>query len=722
MMLRRAAHSAARTVRGASSASSIAAAARQRHLLASLMFRPVNSISSPSFSRLFSTDSTKAEKVEEGEFVEVNEETLKSFAKQDEAAEASALEALKTIPAAKPKGKGESLAFQTETKQILDIMANSLYTDQEVFLRELISNASDALEKARYLSSTNNNRLRDPEVPLEIRVVTDPKNNQIIIQDTGIGMNKEELISHLGTIARSGSKAFVKELNSKGESSNNNIIGQFGVGFYSSFMVGEKVEVISQTANPDGSPISHVWTSDGSGSYEITEIEPVSRGTTIKIHLREKCKEFSEVHTIEGIIKKYSNFVGFPIYLNDQRINTVGAVWLQSKDSVTEEQHQDFYRYIANAYDTPTYRLHFETDAPIAINALFYFPETHMEKYGMGRMETGAHLYCRKVLIKHKCKEILPEWLRFVKGVADSEDIPLNISRENMQDSKLIQKINSILTRKILRFLEDEARNNPEKFAKWYEEFGMFLKEGVCTDFRLKSDIARLLRFDSSTGRNTTLDEYVGRMPPTQKAIYYLCAPSRQFAESSPYYEILKKKNIEVLFCYQQIDEFVMQNLESHNKRKIVSIESGAVELEDDSSQVSDEQLNEQYKDLLSHINEVLKDRVQTVKASRRLTSTPAIIVDHESAAVRKLMKFVEQGNSSMRELSKQKLEINPTHSIFANLLSSKDSNPELSKLVIEQVYDNALIAADMLDNPRTMLTRINTILEATLKAQSKKE
>jgi len=377
----------------------------------------------------------------------------------------------------KTQGASQSHSFQAQTKEILDIMANSLYTDHEVFLRELISNASDALEKLRFLrnATASNEKTVPSEREMAIRIHTNESANMLVIEDNGIGMTAAELQSHLGVIAKSGSKAWVKDLASKESSSGKdtqNIIGQFGVGFYSVFMVADRIDVISQSSKLDPATgeryPAHLWSSDGSGTYELTPIEaPQETGTTLKIYLKQKFKEFAQPHTLTTVVQKYSSFVGFPIELNGSKLNTVGAIWLDSKDSVTPEQHTAFYRYMAQAYDTPVYTLHFHVDAPLALHGLFYFPERHMEKYGMGRMEPGASLYSRKVLIKSRSKDVLPEWLRFVRGVADSEDIPLNISRENMQDSRLIQKIQTILVKKILRFLEDEAKANPAKYNKW---------------------------------------------------------------------------------------------------------------------------------------------------------------------------------------------------------------------------------------------------------------
>jgi len=581
--------------------------------------------------------------------------------------------------------------FKAETKKILHIMANSLYTDKEVFLREIISNASDALEKARYLQTQPGEYL-EPDRPLEVHITADSEKHTLTIQDFGVGMTREELINNLGTIARSGSKEFVQSLQSGGD----NIIGQFGVGFYSLFMIADSVEVFSQPCmKVDGKPApAHYWRSEGDGNYEVAPAEGVVRGTKIVAHLKEDAKQFAVRLTIEGIIKKYSNFVGFPIYVNGEEVNTVEAIWAQQPDTVSDTKHLEFYRYISNAFDTPPMRMHFKTDVPLSINALFYMPERHMEKFGMGRLDPGVSLYCRKVLIQPKCKLILPDWLRFVKGVVDSEDIPLNISRENMQDSALITRINNILTKKIIRFLDTESRRDNAMYNKWFEEFGNFIKEGVCTDFTHKDEAAKLLRFDSSSEKDVdaksnyvSLDDYISRMPVDQLNIFYLSAPNRTFALNSPYFEAFAKKGTEVLFLYQPIDDFVMKNLGTYQKRKLVSIESSEAHEKKDESKES----KESAQIVLDYVQETLSDRVSKVTASQRLVSSPAIVVDHESAAVRRMMKYVDTSGAAA-ELPKQKLEINPTHPIIANAYKIRTSRPELSKLILQQVSPPACL------------------------------
>jgi len=391
-----------------------------------------------------------------------------------------------------------------------------------------------------------------------------------------------------------------------------------------------------------------------------------------------------------------------------------------SKNEVTQEQHEEFYRYISNSFDSPRYTLHFNTDVPIQISSIFYVPESHSEKYGMARMEPGVSLYSRKVLISPKSKLLLPEWLRFVKGVVDSEDIPLNISRENMQDSALITKINNVLTRKLISFFADEAKKDPVKYLDFFKNFSTFLKEGVCTDYANKEKIARLLRYQSSldeedgTAKEQSLDDYVSRMKIGQKAIYYLCAPNRESALQSPYMESFKKNGTEVLFLYQPIDDFVMKNLMNFNGRRLVSIESSEASKEhDDKKERPESQIGD---DLVKYFSNALASKVSHVAVTDRLEDSPAVIVDHQSSHYRRVMAGLEQGSTA---LPKQKLEINPYHDIMVKLHAIHEQKPEVAQMVADQVFDNALMAADILDNPRTMLPRLNSLLTHSMGADN---
>ena len=412
----------------------------------------------------------------------------------------------------------QKFEFQAEIKQLLDIVIHSLYTEKEIFVRELVSNASDALEKLRHTQLTEK-EIFDEKLELEINVTTDDKAKTITIQDFGIGMSREELVKNLGTIAHSGSKAFLKALG-EGGAKNSNLIGQFGVGFYSAFMVAQRVRVYSHSWKA-GEP-GHVWTSDGSGTYEIEPSDGERRGTKIVIELKDDCADFAADHRIKEILERYSAFVSFPINLNGKRVNTIQALWLRNKNEIKDEEYTEFYKFQSHAYEAPRLRLHFSADAPLAINALLFVPEENTEKLGFARLEPAVSLYCRKVLIDAKPKQLLPEWLRFLKGVVDSEDLPLNISRETMQDKALIEKLSKVITKRFLKFLEEEAKNRVEGYDAFYKEFGIFLKEGAAMDFSHKDQLVKLLRFESSrtdAGKTTSLADYVSRMGSEQKEI-----------------------------------------------------------------------------------------------------------------------------------------------------------------------------------------------------------
>jgi len=604
--------------------------------------------------------------------------------------------------------------FQAETRQLLDIVTHSLYTDKEVFIRELISNASDALEKVNHYRLQNAN-IVNPEAPLQIKITTDEANQCLIIEDTGIGMSESELIENLGTIARSGSKNFVQELKKENRTDLSSIIGQFGVGFYSVFMVSHNVKVYSRSALKDE---QLVWSSDGSGSYEIAPTDSLERGCKIVIHLKEDAYEFCKPERIKNIIHKYSNFVNYPILLNDEKVNVIKALWCESPSSVSDEDYNKFYKFIANAYDKPIYRLHFRTDAPLDLKALFFIPSFHNERFGFGRVEPGIGLYSRKVVIESKCTDILPEWMRFVKGVVDSEDLPLSISREKPQDTMLIQKVKNILTKRVIRFLIDESKNDPEKYRSFFKDFGNFIKEGVCQDSTNKSEITKLLLFESSKsspGELISFDDYISRSTPEQKNIYYLHAKTRDLAEASPYYEAFKSHNQEVLFIYNPIDEFVMTSVSEFNGRKIVSAESADVDFEK-KDDVTQEKLDDlQVEELCEWFTINFPEQIREVTTTTRLVDSPAVITGHESAAFRKMMQYVQQNTGEKGHLAAQNLQINPSHPIIIRLYKSIHTQPEISKIVGRQLFDNALIAAGLMDDSRVMIPRLNSLLSKIL-------
>lgn len=629
--------------------------------------------------------------------------------------------------------KPELLEFQAETRQLLDIVTNSLYTDKEVFLRELISNASDSLEKFRHFQATNEQALIAEDTPLEIRIELDEVTSTITITDTGIGMTRDEMINNIGTIARSGSKHFLQQLESGGTDPSKGIVGRFGVGFYSAFMVGKKVEVRSRSAfekHQDLKP--KLWSSDGTGSYEIADLHDdvrQGRGSSIIIHLKDECWDFCDESRIEKILKRYSNFVPFSIYLNGERVNTLEAIWAKDPKSVSDKQYIAFYKYIANAVDEPLDTYHFKVDAPLEMKALLFIPSFHSEKYGMGRMEPGVSLYSRKVLIESKSPDILPDWMRFVRGVVDSEDLPLAVSREKAQDSALIGKLRKALIRKFIAHLSKMMKDDRSKYLdEFYKEYSFFLKEGLCQDYEWQAQLSKLLYFETSKGSTNelrSLGEYISSMRPEQKHIYYLVAPTRDAAINSPYLEAFERAGVEVLFLFTAIDDFVMANLEHFEGRSLVSVEKGDIDLKDlidddrdeakDSIYQSDRKLSS--TDCLEFCDwfrkELGDNRVASCTVTNRLSTSPAIVTDNESGAMRRMMRLVDtsEGSRDGIPLPKQNVEINPGHSVIVGINELRKSEPTLAKVLAEQVYDNCLVAAGLLDDSRSMLPRLNDLL-----------
>lgn len=608
------------------------------------------------------------------------------------------------------------MEFQAEVKQLLDIVVHSLYTDKEVFVRELVSNASDALEKLRHIQLTEKD-IFDENLDLEIEINTDDKANTLTIRDFGIGMTRAELVENLGTIAHSGSKAFLEAVK-KGEEISDKLIGKFGVGFYSVFMVAKKVEVFTHSWATDSEHLR--WESDGSGTYEINEESGQRRGCKIVIHLKDEDKEFAEPERIKSILTRYSSFVQFPIKVNGEQINKVQAIWTRNKNEITEDEYKEFYKFQTNAYDEPRYTLHFSADAPLAINSVLFVPNDNPEKWGFGRTEHEVSLYCRKILVDSKPEGLIPDWLRFLKGVVDSDDIPLNISRESMQDSTLIAKLNKAVTNRFIKFLEEQQKSDIEKYEDFYRSFGVYLKEGIATDFSNREQLAKLVRFESShteAGKLTSLNDYVSRMGQDQKEIYYLFGPSRDVIESSPQMEAFKSNKLEVIYLFEPVDEFVMNNLGKFEDKALVSADSAEVKIDEvksDKTGLKDKDAN----DLCNWIKDELGEKVNEVSVSKRLVDSPIIALNADkmmTPSMRKIMKSIhkELGNTK----NQINLEINTNHALIVNLNNIKEIDKELAKLVTEQMYDNALVAAGFIEDPRSMVSRVYELLERVSKS-----
>ncbi len=605
----------------------------------------------------------------------------------------------------------QTFEFQAEIKQLLDIVIHSLYTEKEIFVRELVSNGSDALEKLRHLQLTEK-EIYDDNLDLEINITTDDKAKTFTIQDFGVGMTRAELVENLGTIAHSGSKAFLKALGESGQK-NSGLIGQFGVGFYSAFMVAKSVKVYSHSWRKDEP--GQLWTSDGSG-YAIEESEGQRRGSKIVVELKDECAEFSQEWRIKEVLERYSAFVAVPVNLNGKRINTVQALWLRGKNEIKDEEYTEFYKFQSHAFDEPRLRLHFSADAPISIHALLFVPKENTEKIGFARSEPAVALYCRKVLIDARPKDLLPEWLRFLKGVVDSEDLPLNISRETMQDRSLIEKLNRVITKRFLKFLEEEAEKRPDAYAEFYREFGLFLKEGAALDFAHKDQLLKLLRFESSLtekGKTTSLADYVSRLGADQKEIYYLIGPNRDAIEAGPYLEGFKARNLEVLFCYESVDEYVMNNVREFDGKKLTAADQADVKLADLPQSTEGALGEDAVKSLSTWMKETLGERVAEVKASDRLVDSPALALNADksmSPHLRRMMKAMQKdGADSPLRVN---LQINPRHAVIKRLNELQSSSPDKARLVAEQILDNALISAGLLEDTNKMVQRLYKILE----------
>ncbi|WP_419174550.1 molecular chaperone HtpG [Desulfosediminicola sp.] len=614
--------------------------------------------------------------------------------------------------------------FQAETKKLLDIVINSLYTERDVFIRELISNASDALEKYRHESLTAEDPF-DGHVPLEITISLDEEKSTLTITDTGIGMSRSELEHNLGTIAHSGSNTFLTEL-AEAAQKDVSLIGQFGVGFYAAFMAGNRVRV--QSRSWDGSE-GHEWVSDGTGAFSITEMEGLRRGTRIIVELKDDAKDYATKWKVESIIKQYSAFVPFPIKLDEEVVNTVQALWTRNRAEITDEEYNEFYKFIGNATDEPNYRLHFSADAPLMINALLFVPKENFEVLGFGKMDPGVNLYCQRILIDQHSKNILPEWLRFLKGVVDSEDMPLNISRQALQDNALVAKLRKVVTKRFLKYLIEEAKKDEEKYLEFWKTFGIFIKEGATSDYEYQKELGKLLRFESSKseeGKPVSLADYVLRMGADQDTIYYINGPSRNAIEAGPYVEMFKKRDIEIIYTMEPIDDFVLSHLGEFEGKKLVSADRADLDLgesEEESKEAeneSGEKLDDQSTDsLVAWLKETLAAQVGDVIVSKRLVDAPAMIVNPDgymtSSMERVLAASRAEKGLGMGGDSKKNLEINPKNPIIKKLADLQKADADFAADVALQIYDNAMIQAGLIVDPLVMVERNYKILGRAL-------
>ena len=616
----------------------------------------------------------------------------------------------------KAKLKPEVHKYQAEMQKLLEILVHSLYTEREIFLRELVSNASDALSKVQLITLTEE-KVLNKNAELQVTITFDEDKRMIVIDDSGCGMTKDELVENLGTIANSGTLKFLQQSQDENKSVEN-LIGQFGVGFYSVFMVADRVELTTRSWQVDGQ--AWQWSSEGGGQYEIIPVDYEQRGTRVKVFLKEDAKEFCSEWRLESIIKKYSNYLPFPVKVKDKTINQVKAIWTQSKSEVKDDEYKEFYKQISHSQQEPFHHLHFNIDAPIQYYALLYFPESVGNEVLYARESKDIALYAQKVLIQSGNTHLLPSYLRFVQGVVDSEDLPLNVSRESVQKNALIEKINNSLTLRVLKELQLIADQNVGKYGKFWQQYGTLLKEGVSSDFKNKKRLMDLLRFNSSISEDSSMDvtlkDYVSRMREEQKDIFYVTGGSREAILHNPNLEYFRKQGLEVLFLTDHIDDFMVTDMREYDGKSLKNISQGDIDgINDNDMSAPESSLSKEEKsDILAFFKKQLKDRVNDVTDSKRLVDSPCSLVtpkDGMTAQMEKMMKMMDQKFKG----EKRNLEVNMSHPIIQNLSEILQKNKKHPFLIdsVEQLYDNSLLVEGLLENPVQILSRYQKFIES---------
>jgi molecular chaperone HtpG len=617
--------------------------------------------------------------------------------------------------------KMEKLGFQAEVSRLLDIVAHSLYSDRAVFLRELISNASDACDKLRYLSLTEPGLVAE-DPAFQITVAIDQAKKTLTVSDNGIGMNREDLISHLGTIARSGSAQFVQALDEgkeQGKKGDVSLIGQFGVGFYAAFMVSDQVTVVSRKA---GDAQAWKWVSDGKGEFEVGEADRAGRGTDIVLHIKKDAEEFLDKVRVSGIITKYSDHIALPIQLieggKEEKVNQAAALWTRSKSEITEEQHRDFYRHVAHAFDEPWGTLHFKAEGKIEYTGLVYIPTVKPFDLFHPDRKQSLKLYVKRVFITDHCEELLPQWLRFLKGLVDSEDLPLNISREMLQHNPVLTKIRQGIVKRALEYLKKRAENEPDAYAAFWNNFGAVLKEGIYEDAEQKDALLKLARFRSTHGDAlVSLADYLGRMKEGQSAIYYLTGESLQAAARSPQLEGYRAKGVEVLLLTDPVDEFWVPAVGDYEGKGFKSVTRGGADLDAVKGDAkADEKKAEPaaagIDNLIAMMKLTLKDQVKDVRVSQRLTDSAVCLVADEGDMDMRLARLLQQ-HKRIDALMPRVLEINGTHPVIAALAKAVsggkgDAVAEASWLLLDQAR---IQEGETLADPTAFAKRLGEVL-----------
>ena len=624
----------------------------------------------------------------------------------------------------------ETLGFQAEVQQLLRLVAHSLYSHKEVFLRELISNASDACDKLRFEALTDG-ALYENDPELKIRVSFDKDARTITVADNGIGMDRQEVIDNIGTIARSGTRQFMQKLTGD-QARDANLIGQFGVGFYSSFIVADKVTLRTRRA---GMSAEHgvYWESTGEGEYTLETVEKADRGTEVILHLREEESDLLNEWQLRSIITKYSDHITLPVIMpvqkysedkdapptiEDERINQAAALWARPKNEIKEEEYKEFYKHVGHDFEDPLTWTHNRVEGKLEYTSLLFIPARAPFDLWDREQRHGVKLYVQRVFIMDDAEHLMPRYLRFVRGVIDSNDLPLNISREILQSSKVVDGIRAGSVKKVLGLLEDLAANDGEKYSKFWKEFGRVLKEGPAEDYSNREQIAKLLRFASthtdSAEQTVALADYLARMKEGQEKIYYISADSFAAAKNSPHLEIFRKKGLEVLLLTDRVDEWLMSHLSDFSGKSFQSVAKGALDLDKIASEEEKQeqkQAEDQYQDLLSRVKEVLGEQIKEVRISSRLTDSPACLVVDEHALSAHLERLLRDAGQSV-PMSKPYLELNPTHPLITRLKEESDATRfgDWTNLLFEQAV---LAEGGQLEDPARFVKRLNGLLLA---------
>jgi molecular chaperone HtpG len=638
------------------------------------------------------------------------------------------------------KAKKETLGFQTEVKHLLHLMIHSLYSNKEIFLRELVSNASDAADKLRF-EALSNDGLYDNDSELKIRIEFDKDKRTITVKDNGIGMTREEVQEHIGTIAKSGTKQFFESLTGD-QAKDSELIGQFGVGFYSSFIVADKVTLTTKKA---GTSEAVRWESAGEGDYTIETVEKSGRGTDIVLHLKEGEDEFLDGFRLRSIVKKFSDHISLPIVMDneipaekdeegketaparveEETVNSASALWTKSRDEIDDEAYNEFYKHVGHDFQDPLTHIHSKVEGTNEYTMLLYVPARAPFDLWDRDAKHGVKLYVRKIFITDDAEQLMPRYLRFIRGVIDSDALPLNVSREILQQSKQISTIKAGAVKKILGLLSNLAKNDQEKYKTFWKEFGTVIKEGVIEDHKNKDKVAKLLRFSSThtdaEEQSVSLDDYISRMQEDQEKIYFVTADSFSAAKNSPHLEIFRKKGIEVLLLADRIDEWLISNLTEFDGKQLQSVAKGELDLDKTDSEdekKEQEATNKDFESVIEQIKEVLKDKVSDVRLSHRLTDSPACLVSEDHGMSLNMERIMKEAGQDMSMMgmggTKPIFEINPDHALVARLKDEQDDErfADLSQIMFDQAI---LSEGGQLDDPATFVHKLNGLLQGLL-------